>query len=115
MAELDTSTESSFNFAQEVTKQLITLATGIVALTITFIKDVAADAPESAYWRIEVAWILYIVSIVFGILTLMSLTSSLTDTDPDVYETGTRIVSGLQILIFLAALGFTIAFGFKAL
>jgi len=115
MANLDNATESSFNFAQEVTKQLLTLATGIVALTITFIKDVAADAPESAYWRIEVAWILFIVSVIFGILTLMSLTSNLTDDSPSVYATETRVVSAVQIILFLCALGFTIAFGFAAL
>jgi hypothetical protein len=45
--------EKSFEFALETTKQLITLATAIVALTITFVKDLAQAAPD---------WSLYLLA-----------------------------------------------------
>jgi hypothetical protein len=115
MANLDNATESAFSFAQEVTKQLITLSTAIIALTITFQKDVTSEAPKSAHALLEIAWVLYIVSLAFGILTLMSLTSNLAGSSPSINATDTRIVSALQIIVFVAALGFTVAFGFKAL
>lgn len=115
MTTIDNGTENAFSFAQEVTKQLITLSTAIIALTITFLKDIVGDAPASADKFVEIAWVLYIVSVFFGILALMSLTSSLTSATPSVWATDTRIVSALQILCFVAALGFTVAFGFHAL
>jgi hypothetical protein len=38
--------EKAFDFAQGATKQLITLATGVIALTITFLTDAIETAPE---------------------------------------------------------------------
>jgi hypothetical protein len=37
---MDADIGKAFDFAQEVTKQLITLAIGIIALTVTFLVDV---------------------------------------------------------------------------
>lgn len=42
MADFNPQVEKAFDFAQEVTKQLITLATGVIALTITFLTEVIA-------------------------------------------------------------------------
>jgi hypothetical protein len=40
MTDIDPGVEKAFSFAQDVTKQLISLATGIIAVTITFLVDV---------------------------------------------------------------------------
>jgi hypothetical protein len=75
MAELDPAIEKAFEFAQEATKQLITLATGVIALTITFLKDVLGTDGSAGF--LQAAWVLYLVSIVFGVLTLLNLTGNL--------------------------------------
>jgi hypothetical protein len=97
-----------------VTKQLLTLASGIIALTITFLKDVVADRGASAQGWIQAAWIVYLVSIVFGVLTLMSLTDNIAR-DRSIFAIETRIVSACQIVTFTAALVLTVVFGFEAL
>jgi hypothetical protein len=40
--------EMSFSFAQETTKQILTLSTAVVAFTVTFSKDFVAGAPYDA-------------------------------------------------------------------
>src|SRR5690242_1048270 len=50
----------AFDFAQDVTKQLITLSTGVIALTITFLKDVATKAPSGALDFLHIAWVLFL-------------------------------------------------------
>ena len=105
----------SFDFAQETTKQLLTLATAIFALTLTFVEDIAGPDPaiEWLYW----AWALYIASVFFGIVTLMMLAGNLERPhdggQPSIYAGDTIAVSALQILSFLAALVLTLVFGAK--
>src|SRR3954453_20892511 len=107
--ELDPRNDKAFAFAQESTKQLLTLSTAVLALTLTFLKDVAdRDAPK---WIISVAWIGFVVSIVFGIATLMTLAGNMegkdnSSTQPSIYEGNTRILAGLQVLTFVLALIF---------
>ena len=45
MSEMEPRIEKAFAFAQETTKQLITLSTAVITLTITFLKDVVKAAP----------------------------------------------------------------------
>jgi hypothetical protein len=72
LTKMDKNIEKAFDFAQDTTKQLITLATGVIALTITFLSDVIKTAPASSVTWLHSAWVLYLVSIVFGILTLLN-------------------------------------------
>ena len=67
----------AFEFCRDVTLQLITLATGILALTITLCKDVIARTTPEGLKLIRRAWCTYLVSIVFGLWTLLALTGSL--------------------------------------
>jgi hypothetical protein len=115
--------EKAFDFAQETTKQLITLATGVIALTLTFLTDVVKTAPTSTVLWLHIAWVGYLTSIVFGVLTLLNLSGNLerpgSDENgqplaPSIYRGSIRACSGLQVLTFLAAIGVTLVFGFKA-
>jgi hypothetical protein len=54
----------AFDFAQETTKQLITLATGVLALSVTFLHELTPLASKTAIRRLEWGWILYLISIV---------------------------------------------------
>ncbi len=115
--ELDPRIDKAFAFAQESTKQLLTLSTAVLALTLAFLKDVAdKDAPR---WIISVAWIGYVVSIVFGIATLMTLAGNLEgknndSAQPSIYEGNTRALAALQVVTFILALIFTVWFGIRA-
>jgi hypothetical protein len=94
--------EKSFDFASEASRQLITLATGIVTLTVAFSGDVLALSKGNLRGWLTWAWIAFLVSIVFGLGHLLALTGQLgREEDPDIYTTGPRLTSFLQIVAFL--------------
>jgi hypothetical protein len=106
----------AFDFAQDTSKQQITLATGVLALTLTFVKDIApADTSRTT---LQFAWILYVVSVLAGVATLMALTGNVADEDgtggDSIYSAGIKLFAIVQVLTFVAALGLTVWFGFKA-
>lgn len=132
--------QKAFDFASETTKQLITLSTAIITLTITFSKDVTGGVAESSKIYIIWSWGLFIASVFFGIWTLMALTGSLQpmskkENAPDeekeeeknkiqeetndksfsINGFNIRLPSGLQILTFVAALILTVIFGYKSI
>jgi hypothetical protein len=107
--------EKAFDLGHDVTKQLVTLATAIVALTITFIHDLAANAWATAIHFVEGAWLAYLVSIPFGIMTLLQLAGNLeTEAKPSIYRGGILIASRIQIACFVLATALTTVFGMKA-
>jgi len=110
--------EKAFDFAQETTKQLITLATAVIALTITFLTDVAKDASAGTALWLQAAWVFYLVSIAFGIFTLMALTGTLGDLDadgpPSINARNILMLAKGQVFCFFAAVALTLVFGFKA-
>lgn len=77
MTSFDAKTQKSFDFAADTTKQLITLSTAILALTITFVKDLVGPVAGWPRAALGIAWILYVLSIMFGLVALMSLTGEL--------------------------------------
>jgi hypothetical protein len=104
----------AFEFAQETTKQLLTLATGILALTITFLHDLAANAPTWSVYVLALGWLASLVSVVAGVLTLMTLTGNIVNPAFDVYEPNTRSMAKIQFLAFVAGTALTIVFGVAA-
>jgi len=115
---MDKTIEKAFDFAQEATKQLIALATGVIALTITFLTDVVKTAPAGSVGYLHAAWVFYLVSIVFGIATLLMLTGNLERPGegkiPSIYSGNVVVPSIIQILTFCAAVALTLTFGFAA-
>lgn len=97
------STKKAFELYAEGSKQLITLSTAVVALTVTFMKDVySGTVPNSAKWFLFVAWIVYFLSMSCGVWTLQALTGSLDDHKyPDLMGSNVVIPSLLQIGSFL--------------
>lgn len=69
--------KKAFDFASDTTKQLITIATAIITLTVTFSKDIIGGIDDAPKTLLVVTWAFYIVSIFFGVLTLMTLTGTL--------------------------------------
>ena len=102
---MDERTKKSFDFAADSTKQLIALSTGILALTITFSENVIGVVASPGLAPLVWAWLLYLLSIFFGVWTLLALTGTLgrPDGEPSIYALNVRLPSLLQILSFLAA------------
>jgi hypothetical protein len=106
----------AFDFASTTTQLLITLATGTLALSITFAKEIAPETSRRHSRRyLMIAWLFYILSIPFGILTMMALTGQLTSDTPSIVARTVTIPGMLQVICFILALIFTMVYGVKAL
>jgi hypothetical protein len=116
---VDDAHQKAFDFAQETTKQLLTLATGIIALTITFLKDVAGTASHDDRLYLQWGWIVYLVSIAFGVLTLMALTGNLERPgdggSPSIYRGNIRLLSIGQIAAFFIGTVLIVIFAIKVM
>lgn len=114
---MDEREKKSFDFAGDVTKQLITLSIGILTLCVAFTDKVfSSEAAHSYSWVIFTALILFTLSILCGILTLLKLTgiiakniSDNTSTAP-IYDGCMRLFSSLQLITFLLAIVFSMSF-----
>lgn len=119
MSNFDNQRQKAFEFCADAVKQLITLATGIVTITITFAKDFVTNVNEPAKAWAYVAWFIYLVSIIAGMLALLSLTAELEPkdktktTDPTI-RGAAATYSGLQIIAFGVAILLTIIFAIQA-
>ena len=111
--------KEAFDFARDTTKQLITLATGIIALEITFAKEFVGTLSESVRLYALLSWLAFLLSVLFGVWTLLALTGTLEAEDEPVpisiRGSNVKIPSMLQILLFLAGLALTVVFGMKAI
>jgi hypothetical protein len=122
--------KKAFDFYADFTKQLITLSTAIIALSVTFIKDIVGKDNLSCVFLLALIWLLYIVSIIFGIMTLQALTGNLDPMpkkkqgkiDNDLVNSNQPILtinsdnvlssSKLQIYTFIIGLILTCVFGY---
>jgi hypothetical protein len=102
---------NSFEFAKEVTTQLLTLATAVVSISVTFVKDVSPSVTRAARGTLYTSWILFLVSIIFGVWVLGAMTGTLAQTPSSqatVYSTNIRVPSFLQVISFVAGIAFLV-------
>lgn len=115
----------------EVAKQLITLSTGLIAITVTFLEKIVFPVATGARvvpWTMFVAWLLFGLAVVTGVMTLLGVTGTLDAIDRQLnglstsdeqqaaiagQAYGRNIVnwSLSMILLFLAGVAFTIVTG----
>jgi hypothetical protein len=103
-------------FAADLAKQIITLSTGAIALTLTFAEKFDPDgkAPVSVGAAMLWAWGFYVLSVVGAIWFLMALSGSANEIakgnvqHANVMNTNTRIPASIMICAFVAALVLTI-------
>ena len=69
--------KKAFDFAADTTKQLITISTAIIALMVTFSKDILGETNVSSKTWLMCTWVVFIISILSGVITLMALTGTL--------------------------------------
>jgi hypothetical protein len=110
---LQPAVDKAFSFAQEAVKQTTTLATAIFTLTLTFQKDIAPKGTDTTL--LEVAWFAYLVSVLFGIFTLMNLAGQLEkSSQPSIYAGGIKGCGIVHSLCFVVGLVLTLLYGLKA-
>lgn len=119
--DMDERQKKAFDFVSDYTKQLITLATGIITFMVTFLSDEVKSSGMASKSLLVLSWLLFTLSICFGIMRLMALTGNLdpvktgtapnlTITSPNVRNTGRA-----QIVLFLAGLVLSMIFGLMQL
>jgi hypothetical protein len=117
MADIDERQKKAFDFVSDYTKQLITLATGIITFMVTFLGDEVKSGPDVSKWCLIVSWGFFTLSICFGIMRLMALTGNLDPVDPKkqpnltIGSDNVRTPGKLQIFTFLLALLLSVIFG----
>ena len=73
---MDERCKAAFESVRDTAKQLIGLATGVLALTVTFSKDLLGSA-TSGRTLVHVAWYLLLISAAAGVWVLLAVTGSL--------------------------------------
>jgi hypothetical protein len=111
---MDEKQKKAYDFASETSKQIITLSTAIITVTITFLKDIVKTIPTEDIFLLKWAWLAFLLAVLGGIWTLMGLTGSLVSTSMDQIGSNIRIPASLQVLAFLIGLALTILFGVRA-
>jgi hypothetical protein len=77
MARFGNRRQKSFEYASDATKQLIGLATGVIAFTVTFAKDFLSGVSAPLKILAVVSWAFYLLSTILGLLVLYSLAGQL--------------------------------------
>lgn len=108
--------KKAFDFAADTTKQLITISTAVITLTVTFSKNLYTGSIPVSLW---LSWAFYFISITAGIFTLLTLTGALGSSKTSnnkltIYTAIIRVPSLIQLTTFiLGLLSFTV-FAFKS-
>jgi hypothetical protein len=115
LLDIQSEVKDLFDYAGDLTKQLLTLSAGIITISVTFAKDIAKNNPRKIRRYISLCWIFNFLSIFFGILSLMALTGAIDDaisTGEKVTMHGNmRVFTALQIITFLLGLVNIIIYG----
>ena len=108
-------TQKSFEFAIDVTRQLLTLSAAILALTVT----VARDIETGDFNILAAAWGVFLASMVSGVFTMFALMAELRPTegeqDPSVAAWRVRAPALVQIATFVIGAALLALFGVSAL
>jgi hypothetical protein len=110
--------KNGFEHAANVVKQVLTLSTAIVTITAAAARFVFDGAPDCASKWLIMSWGVFIVSIVFGVMGLMSLAGDMApkalndeSPNPSIYNKSTRFCVIAQLVFFLFGLLFVIVYG----
>jgi len=66
----------SFEYARDSVKQLLTLSTTIIGVSIAFQKDVFHPAAMIPKIFVTTTWLSFMISVFFGVLALFSITAN---------------------------------------
>lgn len=74
---MENAREKSFEYANESIKLIMSLATGLLAFTITFLKEIIGERESHATALLVIGWIFLLFSILFCLWTQFSITGTL--------------------------------------
>jgi len=104
----------SFDFAVDLTKQLISLSTVLIAISITFFEKFSNNSNK---WILIGSWIFLFLSIILGVFTLMTITGRLGQVKDeesinslDIYGKNITKCASSQILSFIIGIFLLIIF-----
>lgn len=103
--------KDSLEAAADTTKQIITLATGVLALTLTFADKfkVTSDAALTLPWQMYVCWWSMFLVVLAGVWTLLAITGSLDQSSPGSSGASNIAIPAVAMVIaFMAGLLFAI-------
>ncbi|MUW14703.1 hypothetical protein GJ633_08525 [Halorubrum sp. CBA1125] len=106
--------EKSFDFALSTTRQVVSLSTGFLALTITFLNGSEPPVEGTARLVLIVSWIFFLFSIGFGVATMMALTGTLgkpDNKDPSIYEGNVKTFAIFEMSSFIISVVLAVVFG----
>src|SRR4051812_2056397 len=109
------SMKQGIELAAEISKQLIALSTGIVALTITFMKDIVRHVDRAARRLLLSSWCGYLLTVLFALWHLSALTGNLLSKTPPADVESAVLPAYLQMIAFFAATCLIIAVAFRDL
>jgi hypothetical protein len=108
----DERVKKAFDAVSDLAKQLITLATGVIAITISFAKDIFGGH-TGGNLLLEVSWLTYLVCIAAGVWVLMAIAGTLDlgkqesgavpAGDGRVFGGNVRLPAGIQVAAFVLA------------
>jgi ABC-type Na+ efflux pump permease subunit len=107
----------SLKAASTLTGQLITVSSGLLAFTVTFVEKFTPKNTEiMAPLPLKISWVCFAVSIVLGFWTLMAVTGTLENIDRGTPESNPkrrniRIPAMLMVVAFFLGVVFLIAAG----
>lgn len=112
--------KKAFDFASDTTKQLITLSTALIALSVTFKGNFNSEGHEI---YLLLCWVGLFISVLSGIGTLMALTGTLEKSTEEgenkiplsIYGKNVKRPSLSQILSFLFGLLFLAIYGYHSI
>ena len=125
--EFDYRRQKAFDFLVEGSKQLLSVASGIIAFTVVFSKDFVSGVPLAVKVIALIAWLGLLASICFGILALYCVTGILDPGEqpkdpnggapapPSVWASNIRFAVKYQQIFFVFGLVATTTFGALAL
>jgi hypothetical protein len=107
--------KKAFELAAEAAKQLLTLSVGVIAFSVTFLKDIfgvaAATVSPKSFALLFAMWAFYLASAVAGVITLNFLAGRALDVEPQLKGSSAQSAGRWQMILFAIALLLTVAFG----
>ncbi len=112
----DARKQKAHDLAADVLKQIITLATGTVALTVSFAKDVAPTKSAPYLGLLGLGWILYLGAIVVAVFALMCMAGNLEKREhASIYEGNTKFFAIGAVMFFVCGTGCLVGFAWLSL
>ncbi len=115
---MDDETKAAFASATETVKNTLTLASAILTVSVTFLKDVNNTPSSLQTWTLEASWICLLLSAALSIITLSALTGTLARARPldckALYSVNIKRPMSAALILFLLGLFLTAAFGISS-